>query len=276
MFSRWKAKLGIAVSFLCLLVVTVAGCSSKAAAPEYAPNPLTQREILFQVSTIDALLNGVYEGVETYGKVLQYGDFGIGTFEGLDGEMIGFDGNFYQVKADGIAYPVSSSMKTPFACVTFFDIDHEERLSPGMDYVQLQQFIDDTLPTRNIFYAIKIEGAFSYMKTRSVPRQERPYPPLVDVTANQPVFEFHDVKGTMVGFRCPDYVSGINVPGYHLHFLTESRDAGGHVLEFRVEEAVAFVDDTPEFLMALPGEDSDFYKIDLAHEKQGELEQVEK
>ena len=158
-----------------------------------------------------------------FGTLKEYGDFGIGTFEGLDGEMIGFDGDFYQLKADGIAYPVSDSMKT-----------------------------------------------------RSVPRQEKPYPPLVEVTKNQSIFEFDDVEGTIVGFRCPSYVAGVNVPGYHLHFLTKSKDAGGHVLEFNVEEAAASMDYASEFLMILPSKDSDFYDIDLTQDKQEELEKAEK
>jgi len=167
-------------------------------------------------------------------------------------------------------------METPFASVTFFNVDRKEQLPEGMNYEQLEEFLDEMLLTNNIFYAIKIGGTFSYMKTRSVPRQEKPYPPLVEITKNQPVFEFNDVEGMIVGFRCPAYVSGVNVPGYHLHFLTKSKDVGGHVLEFKVEEAVASVDYTSEFLMILLGESSDFYKIDLTQDKQEELEEVEK
>ena len=276
MFSKQKVYLGIIISSLCLLFTAVAGCSISTPPAGYADNPIAQRETLVQISTIDAILNGVYDGVVDLAALKDYGDFGIGTFEGLDGEMIGFDGNFYQVRADGIAYPVSDSMETPFACVTFFDIDHEEELPEGFDYEQIQELLDDTLPTGNIFYAIKIEGTFSYMKTRSVPGQQKPYPPLVEVTRNQPIFEFTNIDGTIVGFRCPAYVAGVNMPGYHLHFLTEGNNAGGHVLEFQVADAVAYVDYTSEFLMILPGEGSDFYELDLTQDKQEELEEAEK
>jgi acetolactate decarboxylase len=264
------------VSSLCLFFITTTGCSTSTTPGGYANNPIAERETLVQISTIDALLGGVYDGVVTFGTLKEYGDFGIGTFEGLDGEMVGFDGNFYQVKADGIAYPVSDSMETPFASVTFFDADYQEKLPWGIDYQQLREFLDEILPTGNIFYAVKIEGTFSYMKTRSVPGQQKPYPPLVEVTKSQPTFEFTDVEGVIVGFRCPAYVAAVNVPGYHLHFLTNDNSAGGHILEFQVKEAVAYVDYTSEFLMILPGSDSDFYKIDLTQEKQEELEQVEK
>jgi acetolactate decarboxylase len=278
MFSRQKVYTLIIVCLLCLLFLSAAvtGCSTSVTSPEYADNLIAQREILVQISTIDALLNGVYDGVVTFETLKEYGGFGIGTFEGLDGEMVGFDGDFYQVKADGIAYPVSNSMETPFASVTFFDADSEEQLPEGMDYGHFEEFLDGILPTSNIFYAIKIEGTFSYMKTRSVPGQGKPYPLLVEVTKNQPIFEFSDVEGTIVGFWCPGYVSGVNVPGYHLHFLTKDKDAGGHILEFEVKQAVASVDYTSGFLMILPNEDSDFYKIDLTQDKQQELQEVEK
>lgn len=261
---------------LCLIATVLMACFSSNTRIEYADNPVARRETLVQISTIDALISGVYDGVTTFGILKEYGDFGIGTFEGLDGEMLGFDGDFYQVKADGIAYPVSGSMETPFACVTFFDADYEAKLPAGVSYEQLQEWLDGIIPTSNIFYAIRIDGAFSYMKTRSVPGQVKPYPPLVEVTKDQPVFEFSDIEGTIVGFRCPAYVSGVNVTGYHLHFLTSGKDAGGHILEFKIKEAVVSLDYTSEFLMILPGEESDFYKVDLAQDRQEELEKVEK
>jgi len=162
--SRQKVYTLIIVCLLCLLFLSAAvtGCSTSVTSPEYADNLIAQREILVQISTIDALLNGVYDGVVTFETLKEYGGFGIGTFEGLDGEMVGFDGDFYQVKADGIAYPVSNSMETPFASVTFFDADSEEQLPEGMDYGHFEEFLDGILPTSNIFYAIKIEGTFSY------------------------------------------------------------------------------------------------------------------
>lgn len=265
-----RILLGIAIALL-LITGTAAACQ-----PDLAENPVSGRETLVQVSTIDALLEGVYDGVMTYDTLGGYGDFGIGTFAGLDGEMAAVNGDFYQVRADGKAYTVSGDMATPFAAVTFFEADYEEAVPSGADYGAFQQFLDGILPTENAFYAVMVEGTFSYMKTRSVPAQEKPYPKLAEITASQPVFEFNDVAGTLIGFRCPPYVTGVNVAGYHLHFLTEDRDAGGHVLEFTVREGSVFVDSTRDFLMILPGEDSDFYRIDLTPDNQEELEKVEK
>ncbi len=247
------------------LVLAISGCSHLQG----------NKDVLFQTSTINALLEGCYDGEITCEEFKRHGDFGIGTFNSLDGEMIGLEGKFYQIKADGIAYPVDDSMKSPFVVVTFFEPDKSVLLNKVVDYKQLEQYLDNLLPTKNIFYAIKIEGRFNYIRTRSVPKQNKPYPPLVEVVKDQPTFEFQGVKGTIVGFRCPNYVEGVNVPGYHLHFITEDRSAGGHLLECQMQNVRIEIDYTSAFYMALP-ESGDFYKLDLAKEKQTELEKVEK
>lgn len=243
--------------------------------PGYYSGIQNQEDSLTQVSTIDAILNGLYDGVITYGDLEEYGDFGIGTFEGLDGEMIAVNGNFYQIKADGVAYPVDDDMTASFACVIFFDADRELPVWEGMNYTQFQDYLEGAIKEQNIFHAVKMEGTFSYVKTRSVPGQEKPYPPLVEVTANQPTFEFHDIEGTIVGFYCPDYVEGLNVPGYHLHFITEDRTAGGHVLEFVIKDAKLSIDYTSELHIILP-DTEEFNSLDLTKSKKEELEEAEK
>jgi acetolactate decarboxylase len=233
------------------------------------------REVLFQTSTLGALLEGVYDGNMTFKELKTHGDLGIGTFNSLDGEMVELAGEFYQIKADGIAYPVDDSMKTPFSAVTFFEADESVVLGNASDYNQLEQYLDSLLPTENIFYAIKMEGVFDYIKVRSVPRQVEPYPPLVEVVKSQSIFEFHDAAGTIAGFRCPSYVEGINVAGYHLHFITADRKAGGHLLGCQMRNVKVEIDYTPEFYMALPS-DNEFYNADLAGGNQTGVEKVEK
>jgi acetolactate decarboxylase len=232
-------------------------------------------DTLFQVSTINALLNGDYHGAMTFGDLKRYGDFGIGTFDGLDGEMIGLEGRFYQIKADGVAYPVLNSMTTPFAVVTVFDVDKTLSLPGPLDYEGLQRTVDGLIPDKTIFYAIRVEGTFTYIKTRSVPKQKEPYPPLVEAVKNQTVFEFHDVKGTIVGFWCPDAAKGVNVPGYHLHFLTADRKAGGHLLACQLQQGTIAVDYTSDFYMVLPQHDRVSPKPDLTQDRSAELKKVE-
>ena len=236
---------------------------------------LGDRDVLFQTSTIDALLEGVYDGDVTFKELGKHGDLGIGTFNGLDGEMIGLDGEFYQIRIDGKAYPVSIDTKTPFAVVTFFDFDELVTLGKIDSFKELEERLNSVLPNKNVFYAIKIDGVFDYIKTRSVPRQNKPYLPLAEVVKEQTIFEFNNVAGTIVGFFCPAYVKGVNVAGYHLHFITADKSAGGHLLDCRMRNRVAMIDETSRFFMVLP-EGADFAEVDLTRDREEELRQIEK
>lgn len=246
---------------LMLIMLAPVGCSSQERQQEVD----IDRDVLFQASTLDALMVGVYDGDIAYAELKEHGDFGLGTLEGLDGEMVAVDGRFYQVKTDGIAYSVDDGSIAPFAMVTFFDADSEAQVERGLDYEGLKAYIDGLLPSRNIFYAVKVEGEFEYIKARSIPAQDKPYPPLSDVIENQAVFELDNVRGTMVGFWCPSYVQGINAPGYHLHFITADNSAGGHVLDCRLDDVIVYIDDTPYLKMELP-EIEEFLEADLEPE----------
>jgi acetolactate decarboxylase len=233
------------------------------------------RDVLYQTSTITALLEGAYDGDITFHELKKHGNFGIGTFHALDGEMIALDGNFYQIKSDGIAYPVDASMKTPFAVVTFFEPDYSISINDQLDYKDLEVYLDRILPTENIFYAIKLEGTFSYIKARSVSRQNKPYPPLAEAAKQQKIFEFHDVRGVIVGFRLPQYMKGINVPGYHLHFITADRKAGGHLLACKTTDVRVGIDYTANLYMVLP-EKNAFFNLNLIKDNQNLIDKIEK
>jgi acetolactate decarboxylase len=250
--------------FMLLILILVAGFFSCA-----------HKNTVTQVSTIDALLAGVYDGHLACGKLLRFGDTGIGTFDRLDGEMLVMDGIVYQIKADGKVYEPSSEVLTPFAAVVDFAPDKFIGIDRPMSHAEFEQEIDRQCPNKNNFYAIQAHGVFSYMKTRSVPAQEKPYPPLVEVVKEQTVFEMKDVSGEIVGFRCPPYVKGVNVPGYHLHFISDDKQTGGHILDFAVTKGSIEIDTCNQFLMLLPEGDSDFGRVDLSGDSSKELEKVE-
>jgi len=232
-------------------------------------------DLLYQKSIINTLLAGVYDGETTFGELKQYGDFGIGTFNELDGEMVGFDGSFYQIKADGKVYPVPDSMTTPFASVTFFESDQVITLSDSILYPDLCVYIDSLLPTLNLPYAVRIDGTFRSLKARSVPQQSKPYIPLVEVVEKQPVFSFENEKGSLIGFRLPEFLKDVNVPGYHFHFITEDKTRGGHLLDCVVIEGKIVIDYTPDLEISLLEQDA-FYQLPLGEDKSNELEKVEK
>ena len=233
-----------------------------------------QREVLFQTSTIPALMAGVYDGRMTCAELKTHGDTGLGTFNALDGEMVVLDGVVYQVRGDGTAHAAPDDARTPFAAVTFFEADRTDRAADPMTLDDLTKHIDGMLPSRNLPFAVRVRGRFRYVRTRSVPRQRRPYPRLLDVVKNQPLFEFREVSGTLVGFRMPEYVEGINVPGYHLHFLTADRTAGGHVLDLVTDKVTIEIDSCRSIFVALP-EKGDFDDADLTGAAKGDLEKIE-
>lgn len=233
------------------------------------------RNALYQVSTIDALLAGVYDGDLPLADLRRHGDFGIGTYDRLDGEMVLLDGEFHQVKADGKVVPPDPEGETPFAAVCFFRPEMDFAIPEGTGMEGLEKCVDREAPNPNQFCAIRVEGHFKTMRTRSVPPQKRPFPPLKAVAATQPVFDMENVAGTIVGFRCPPYVAGVNVPGYHLHFLSQDGSRGGHVLAFEMVAGTTRVDVLDRFTVQLPGTE-DFAAVDLARDRQQDLKGVEK
>ncbi|MCM2466951.1 acetolactate decarboxylase [Methanoculleus oceani] len=253
----------------------IGACIALAVSPLPAgPGGEADRETIFQVSTIDALLQGVYDGDMTFDELATHGNLGIGCGDRLDGELIGVDGEWYLIRTDGRAYPVTGNATTPFAAVTFFDPDMTIAIDEPVNLTGLGRYLEAELPSKNLFYAIRMDGTFPRVVTRSVPIQEKPYPRLADVTANQTVFTFENVTGTAVGFWTPVLAEGINVPGYHLHFITSDRTAGGHLLDMTVTECSVQVDTTTNFTMALPAS-GDFRTVDLSGDLSDDLEIVE-
>jgi len=235
-----------------------------------------RRDVLFQTSTISALMDGAYDGDLTCGRLRRHGDFGLGTFDGLDGEMVVLDGRVWRVRADGAVRRAADGVKTPFAAVTFFDADRTASAEEPMSLQELTALIDGLLPTPNVPYAVRVRGSFQYVKTRSVPRQSRPYRRLAEVVKQQPTFEFLAARGTLVGFRLPAYAgAGLNVPGWHLHFLTADRAGGGHVLALVTGEVTIAIDDCSAWHVALPGTDA-FRRASAGAAKADELKRIEK
>ena len=192
-----------------------------------------EAHVLFQASTVGALLGGAYDGDLSFAELAEHGDLGLGTLNGLDGEMIALDGRFYRAALDGAVDEIAAEECTPFAVVTRFSPTVDVELPGQLEHEALLARVDALIPDGAASCAVRVEGRFEHLRLRSVPRQQPPYRPLAEVVAEQRVFELRDVTGTMVGFRFPDYAEGIEISGYHLHFVDEERERGGHVLDSR-------------------------------------------
>jgi acetolactate decarboxylase len=240
-----KAALLSAITFIIVSCFCGCGC------------PKIKKDVLFQVSTLKALKDADLDGRLSIKELKNKGDFGIGTFTGLSGEMLELDGVVYQINADGSAAKAAELLKTPFADVTFFSADKKHSISETMDYAQLCNFLKDLLPDKNMIYAIKIEGDFSYLKTRSISAQKKPYAGLDIAIKNQTVLEQENVKGVLVGFWFPEYMDKIVSTGFHFHFLSADKRKGGHLLDCQLKSGQIAVDDTGQFMMQLSNKSYD-------------------
>ncbi len=186
---------------------------------------------LYLCAPVNALVEGIYEEKILLREIKKHGDFGLGTFNHLDGEMVLLDGRIFQIRADGQVNEITDdSMQTPFAAVTFYHPLSHEDLAQELPYDSFLDWLGALLPSPNIFYAIRIEGAFSRMRARSVPRQDN-YRPLAEVAGEQTLFHWRDIQGTLAGFFTPSFLPSVSVPGLHLHFLSRDLGRGGHMLE---------------------------------------------
>ncbi|HEU5104226.1 MAG TPA: acetolactate decarboxylase [Solirubrobacterales bacterium] len=209
--------------------------------------------VLFQASTIGALLEGAFEGDLSFAELAEHGDLGLGTLNHLDGEMIALDGEFFRADVEGRLHRVAPEERTPFAVVTDFEPEIDQVLDGGvLSHEELLARIDELVPPGASSCAVRLDGRFELVRARSVPRQEPPYRPLTEVVADQHVFELEDVEGSMIGFRFPSYVEGIEVGGYHLHFASADRSRGGHVLDSRSGELRARIDLSDDLHIELP------------------------
>ncbi len=245
------------------------------AAPLWAQDdysPYSEKQ-LTQYSTIDALLAGVYDGRMSVAELKQHGDFGLGTFNGLDGELLMLDGVVYQLPAEGKTSIAPDELNTPFVTMCYFEPTQTIRLTGPATMNEVRASLEGRLfKIGNIFYAVKFEGTFTKVKARSPHKQERPYKPISDVIEGQAVFEFENIEGTMVGFWCPKFISGLNVSGWHMHFISKDKTQGGHVLDYSIGDIEVAYMEMMRFELLLPRENEffnanfDFSRELLIHE----------
>lgn len=211
-----------------------------------------QQNTVYQVSTFDALKLGIYQGTVTFGNLRKHGNFGLGTFDSLDGEMVALDGRFYQVRSDGTIKRVHDDATTPFAVVTTFEPDLRLTISRPTSFDQLTGLIDQVLPSKNFIYAIKVHGTIKDLTTRSAPKQNIPYPPLSTAISEKSPFVYSNLTGTLVGFRFPAFMKGINQVGYHFHFISDDEKAGGHALSFTLSRGTVEIEVIRDYEVLLP------------------------
>ncbi len=232
--------------------------------------PQAHRHELFQTSTIAALLAGAFDGDVSLSEILQHGDLGLGTLNGLDGELIIIDGEAWKASADCTLIPVPGSWRTPYAVVARFSPGPPVTIRGPLRFLALGEAVGHRLKDTTRPVAVRIDGRFEHVRVRSVPKQRRPYPTLAEALGQQRVSDLHEVPGTMVGFGFPDTLDGIEMIGWHLHFATNARTRGGHVLDFALRQGVAYLDDASRLQVELPP------AVDIHHQEALDQEALRK
>ena len=236
------------------------------------------RDVIYQVSLLQGLTNGDYRGSITVAELKQHGDVGIGTFDGLNGELIMLDGEVYRASGDGGVEPVSDNETVPFSVVTYMDADDTRGLNNVTSCEELLGELDRMIEEKgkNRFYMIRIDGTFREINLRSVNAQEGPYKRLAEVMEyDQTFFDYQNTEGTVIGLYCPPYMAYLNAVGWHMHFLSKDKTKGGHVLGLNIDEAVLKWDNTDAFQIMLPQSES-FSAFDLTVDQSKDIEKIEK
>ncbi len=194
---------------------------------------------LFQISFLSRLLDGVYDGLISVKQLKEKGDFGVGTFDAIDGEMIVLDGIVYKAKGNGTVEIADDKETVPFANVTFFENSKSYAISKIENYESLIQKLNEIIsPKMNRFYVIKLSGAFSKIKVRSEYKQVKPFKPLaVVMKTDETIFDYENLDGDLVGLFCPNFMSSLNSTGWHFHFISNDKQKGGHIIELKMENA---------------------------------------
>lgn len=268
-----KSLLNKKIILLTLIILTLFSISVVS-----ADNVMVMKDdSIHQVSIMQAFMHGEYDGVISVGDLKLNGDTGLGTFEGVDGEMIVLDGVVYKAKADGSIQAMPNNERVPFAVVTNFDEDASIPKISANNFSDLTSQLDKELDKlgKNNMYVVKIKGDFSNITVRSIEKQDKPYKEFNDVAkTDQKVFNYTNQSGTIVAVHFPKFMGDVNMAGWHMHFLSDDKTKGGHVLEFNKTNASVGIDIISEFNMLLSSSES-FTKMDLSEDMTNKISQVE-
>jgi acetolactate decarboxylase len=233
----------------------------------------TSRHRAYQISTSGALVQGASEGAVSSRRLLANGDFGLGTFEHLDGEMVVLDGIIYQVRGDGTVEARRDDFQIPFAVVSRFQADKSFEVRDMSSLDDLERACDPHRESENLFYALRVDGIFERMHTRAV-KGAGEGTRLLAAAETQPEFRFTNIEGTLVCVWSPRYSSSFSIPGYHFHFISQDRTKGGHVLDCSAKGLRIGIQTLFEYDVRLP-EAGSFLKENLAVDTTKDLQRAE-
>ena len=243
------------ITALCMLIAFM-GCSDAKRGEAHVQELKSDK--FYQYSIWWAFVNKVFDGDLKVNELKKHGDIGLGSFDFLDGELVMLDGIPYRIREDGEISVGEDNDEIVYANATFFDEDGVFKLENPSDYTSFQAQLDSLMPNENYFYAYVAHGTFESIKLGGVPKVAPPFDDGLDVLLpERPIFTGENITGTMIGFYCPEFIGNINAVGYHFHFISDDLKLGGHILEFRMKDAVEVrYDQMTEYQFTLPDNDT--------------------
>ena len=233
---------------------------------------------MYQVSTLQALSMGYTRPVVNVGELIRHGSTGLGTFTGVNGEMIVLDGKCYRAAADGSAEETSLDSGVSFAAVARtdewdeFEIGKKDNIDSVKEWLTLKIEEDFGL---NSMHIARIDGCFEKVAARSESPIYAHHIELKEMLSRtQRDFCFEKISGSLVCVYFPDYMDGINAPGWHLHFLSEDRKKGGHVFDLDMESGKVLLSKLSTIEIRLPDEPV-FDTYSLKEASQDDIKAVE-
>lgn len=208
----------------------------------------TPQVSLFQLGNASALFAGAIDGDMNYRQLKKKGSFGLGTFNGIQGEMVAVDGHFYKIGLKGVTTPVDPNWKTPFVELVHFSPAPAFHLGGVANYAQLKPLLTAKMDNKNVPYALQVKGTFTYLKLRS-------RSPRIALQKNNPIEETYtaeNISGTLVGFWFPDYLFNLTVPGFHFHFISKDKKLSGHVLDLQSANLLVSIDKINKIELQFP------------------------
>ncbi|MVT08830.1 acetolactate decarboxylase [Chitinophaga tropicalis] len=252
------------------LLITILPGATKAAPPD------TLHNRLFTVGVGSALIGGLYDGFYNYRSLKKHGDFGLGAPDKLDGELVVFQGKAYQTQHTGKTSVVNDLQLTSFAMVNFFHPDITITSGKEMDKASFFRFLDSILTNVNGMYAIHVHGKFKYLKTRAFPPvKEGQHTPLADMLNLQQFFEYKESSGDLIGYRLPAFMDNTNISGYHFHYLSAQKNAGGHMIDLATENITVEIDILDSYTVQVPAT-KDYGQFDFKKNRAEDIKSVER
>ena len=217
---------------------------------------------LFQHNTLASLMAGVYEGSLTIDDLLKHGGFGLGTMNMIDGELIILDGHVYNAKGDKTVTEPDGSAQIPYGAVVNHNPLKETYVNELMQSSDIEKLVQSEFPSENVFYSIKMQGTFSKMHVRVIEKSTIGTK-FVDAAANQPEFMEENISGTVVGIWSPELFHGVSVAGFHLHFISDDKKFGGHIMDFEASKISIEIGMIDELVQNFSVQDQHFMKTDI-------------